>query len=904
MADNNESTMKWKVDVADLKAGMQDAKRAVSLANAEFKNATAGIGRWQTSITGVEAKIKQLNTTANSQKTVLQSLEKQYAIVSKEMGEDSAEAQRLAIQIQNQQAAVKRTESQIASYGDKLSELKAEQVAAQTPMAQLNKTIDKQQQQLEALKKQYANSIVGNNPKEAQKLASEIDKLSSELSENKGKLSEAEKAADALDNSLKDVDGGAKTASGGLSTMKVALGNLIADGIQRAVSAMKDFVAGTIEVGAAFDKSMSNVAALSGASADEIAMLRDTAKEYGASTQFSATQAADALGYMALAGWDANTSAGALGGVLNLAASANMDLAKASDMVTDYMSAFSLEAEKSGYFADVLAYAQSHANTTAEGLGEAFKNCAANMNAAGQDFETTTSLLSMMANQGFKGSEAGTALTAIMRDLTAKMSDGAIKIGETSVAVMDANGNYRDLTDILADVEAATNGMGDAERAAALSSTFTADSIKGVNLIMNAGVSEAADFEEQLRNSSGAAEEMAQIMNDNLSGDLTAMGSKLEGVQIALYEKFEPALRAGVDVLSGFIDGLNFLVDHSNEVIAALLAMAAAVGAYFAYTTIMKVMQEGWQALTIVTKAQAAAQAILNAVMSANPIGIVVAAIAALVAAFIYLWNTSEEFRAFWVSLWESIKIAVQPVIDAVVNWFVNAWASIQGAWGAAASWFSGIWESIKTAFSSVASWFGGIFSEAWNNIVNAFSGFVGFFQGLWNSISSTFSALGTNIGNAISGAVRAGINGVIGAIERTINSAIGLINGAIGLINKLPGVSVGTVSTLSLPRLARGAVLNSARAVIAGEDGAEAIVPLERNKQWIAKVAADMLQALNTESLKNSVAGAGIGGGLGGASIVQFNQNNYSPQALSRLDIYRDTKSLLFSAKVGLNHV
>lgn len=227
-------------------------------------------------------------------------------------------------------------------------------------------------------------------------------------------------------------------------------------------------------------------------------------------------------------------------------------------MVTDYMSAFGMSCEQSGYFADMLAYAQSNANTTAELLGESYKNCAANMAAAGQDVETTTSLLAMMANQGLKGSEAGTALAAVMRDLTAKMSDGAIKIGDTSVAVQDANGNYRDLTDILQDVESATNGMGDAEKAAALSSTFTADSIKGLNLILNAGVSNAADFENQLRNSGGTAENMANVMNDNLAGAMKSLQSRAETFGNAIYESFSVQLK---DAVNAAADALGSLTD-------------------------------------------------------------------------------------------------------------------------------------------------------------------------------------------------------------------------------------------------------------------------------------------------------------------------------------------------------
>lgn len=350
------------------------------------------------------------------------------------------------------------------------------------------------------------------------------------------------------------VNGLGKTAESGISK----LGNVVktaAVGIGGAMVAIGGYA---IKVGSDFESAMSNVAAISGATGDDLQMLKDTAKEMGATTQFSATEAANALSYMALAGWDANQSAAALPGVLNLAAASGMELASASDMVTDYMSAFGMSCEQSGYFADMLAYAQSNANTTAELLGESYKNCAANMAAAGQDVETTTSLLAMMANQGLKGSEAGTALAAVIRDLTAKMSDGAIKIGDTSVAVQDANGNYRDLTDILQDVESATNGMGDAEKAAALSSTFTADSIKGLNLILNAGVSNAADFENQLRNSGGTAENMANIMNDNLAGAMKSLQSRAEAFGIAIYESFSVQLK---DAVNAAADALGSLTD-------------------------------------------------------------------------------------------------------------------------------------------------------------------------------------------------------------------------------------------------------------------------------------------------------------------------------------------------------
>jgi len=364
-----------------------------------------------------------------------------------------------------------------------------------------------------------------------------------------------------------------------------ALGNLGAQALSSLTSAASNAIntlkSDVLSVGQTFEASMSNVGALMGIdkASDDFARLKQAAADAGATTQFSASEAADALGYMALAGWDASQATGALDGVLNLAAASGMDLAAASDMVTDYLSAFSMEAEDAAYFSDILAYAQANSSTSAEALGQAYKNCAANMNAAGQDIETTTSLLAMMANQGLKGSEAGTALTAIMRDMTAKMEDGCIAIGDTSVAVMDAEGNYRDLTDILLDVEAATDGMGDAERAMALSSTFTADSIKGMNLMLNAGVDAAQQFEEELRNSSGAAIEMAERMNDNLQGDMKIMRSEYEALCNAIYEGANGPLRdlaavVNKSVLPALLDLVNGVEGADKEVTDAIQELA------------------------------------------------------------------------------------------------------------------------------------------------------------------------------------------------------------------------------------------------------------------------------------------------------------------------------------------
>lgn len=397
--------------------------------------------------------------------------------------------------------------------------------------------------------------------------ADELTRAAEDAGESLGSLSEStESLGDSVDG-LSDGDGlgnlGESADEAGAS-MGEAEGkaNSLADSLKKlfavvsmaaVLSQVGKYASDAIDIGKDYTAMMSEVQALSGATGSDLALLQNTAREYGATTVFSATEAAEALKYMSLAGWDAQQSSSALGGVLNLAAASGMELGQASDMVTDYLSAFGMQAQDSAYFADMLAYAQANSNTSAAQLGEAYRNSAANLNAAGQDAETVTSMLEAMANQGYKGSEAGTALTAVMRDITNNMEDGAIKIGETSVAVSDAQGNFRDLTDILLDVEKATNGMGEADRAAALGATFTADSTKGLNLMLNEGVENIARYEEALRGSTGAAEDMADTMNDNLNGDMANMNSAFEEMELQTFEAMEEPMREGVQYLTNTI---------------------------------------------------------------------------------------------------------------------------------------------------------------------------------------------------------------------------------------------------------------------------------------------------------------------------------------------------------------
>lgn len=681
----------------------------------------------------------QLAAKISTQETVLKNLEQGYADYVVTGQEGTEEAEQLASTIQELSGELTENRGTLDAAEKAAHALSETMDDAGGEAETLRSTISKQEDTLQQLKQRYVDVATeqGETSDEARELARQIQDLSSELHENKTKLSDAEYAADKLDNSLEEVESSAKKADDGFTMFKATLANLAAEAITRAVDGIKNLAGNVIELGQNFTSTMSEVSAISGATGEDFEKLEACAREYGATTVFSASNAAEALKYMSLAGWDADQSTSALGGVLNLAAASGMELGAASDMVTDYLSAFAMEAGDAAYFADLLSYAQSHSNTTAEALGEAYKNCAANLNAAGQDVETVTSLLEGMANQGYKGSEAGTAMAAIMRDITNGMKDGAIKIGETSVAVMDAQGNFRDLTDILTEVEAATNGMGDAERAVALSSTFTADSTKGLNLILNEGMDKIAGYEEELRGASGSAEEMANIMNDNLSGDMAAMNSAFEELGLKIYDALESKLRAGVQfITNGVIPAIEWLGGHIPEVTIAVSGLGAVIAAMNWGTISSKI--------TMVKGALVKLAAALGGV--SLPAIALIAVITAVALAFTDLWKNNEEFRNKITAIWDGIKAKFDEFGQGIVDKLNALGFEFEDITEVMKAVWDGFCEVLAPIFEGVFQQISNILSAALDVLTGLFDIFAGIFTGdwdmVWQGVQEVFGAV------------------------------------------------------------------------------------------------------------------------------------------------------------------
>ena len=406
-----------------------------------------------------------------------------------------------------------------------------------------------------------------------------------------------------------------------------------------------------VKTAADFDTAMSKVAAVSGATGKDLDALRDKAREMGSKTKFSASEAAEAMNYMAMAGWKTEDMLSGIEGVMNLAAASGEDLATTSDIVTDALTAFGLSAKDSGHFADILAAASSNANTNVSMMGETFKYCAPIAGALGFSAEDTAEAIGLMANAGIKGSQAGTALRTIMNNLSGDVKICGSSIGEVTVATTNADGSMRDLSDILADCRTAFSGLSESEKAAAAESLVGKNAMSGFLALMNAGEADINKLSSAIDNCDGCAAGMAETMNDNLAGQLTILKSQLQELAISFGELLMPAIRTIVGWIQKFVDWLNSMDEGTRKVIVTIALVAAAIGPVL--IIVGKVISAIGTIMTIIPKlagvinAAKGVFAAFNAVCAANPYVLIIAAIVALVAAFIYLWNNCEEFRQF-----------------------------------------------------------------------------------------------------------------------------------------------------------------------------------------------------------------------------------------------------------------
>ena len=577
----------------------------------------------------------------------------------------------------------------------------------------------------------------------------QYDGLQREIAETEAKLKSLEEQANQSATALQNIAAkGEKLKTVGDNISNVGTKLLPVTG------AVVGLGTAAVKTAADFDTAMSKVSAVSGATGDELDALREKAREMGAKTKFSASEAAEAMNYMAMAGWKTEDMLSGIEGVMNLAAASGEDLATTSDIVTDALTAFGLSASDSGHFADILAAASSNANTNVSMMGETFKYCAPIAGALGFSAEDTAEAIGLMANAGIKGSQAGTALRTIMNNLTGDIQLSGQALGDVTIQTTNADGSMRDLSDILADCRVAFSQLSESEQAQAAESLVGKNAMSGFLALMNAGEADINKLSSAIDNCDGCAAGMAETMQDNLAGQLQILKSQLEELAISFGELLMPAIRTIVGWIQKFVDWLNSMNEGTKKVIVTIALVAAAVGPVL--IIVGKVISAIGTIMTIVPKlagvinATKGVFAAFNAVCAANPYVIIIAAIIALVAAFIYLWNNCEEFRQFWIDLWEGIKEIAVAVWEALKDFFVKAWEAIKNTaitvWNSIKEFFTGLWDGIKNIFNTVVN-------AIKNTVTTVFNAISTFFTTIWNTIKNTFTTVVTAISTFLTNA-------------------------------------------------------------------------------------------------------------------------------------------------------
>ena len=571
--------------------------------------------------------------------------------------------------------------------------------------------------------------------------------------------------------------------------------------IMPASMAVAGLGAAAVKTATDFDEGMSKVAAISGATGDDLDALRDKAREMGAKTKFSASEAADAMNYMAMAGWKTGDMLEGIEGIMNLAAASGEDLATTSDIVTDALTAFGLTAQDSGHFADILAAASSNANTNVAMMGETFKYCAPIAGALGFSAEDTAEAIGLMANAGIKSTQAGTALRTIMNNLSGEVKITGAALGEVTIATTNADGSMRDLSDILSDCRGAFSQLSESEQAAAAEALVGKNAMSGFLALMNAGegdiekLSSAIDScsdtfvktvdgaiipmsqsleegVEWIEEYNGVSEKMAAVMQDNLGGQLTILKSQIQELAISFGEMLMPAIRAIVSNIQAFVDKLNGMSESQRKAVLTIGLIIAALGPLLVIlgTVISKVgvamqgfvkLATGVKKLGVAVKAGTGIFGKLGAALGgiSAPVLAVIAVIAILVAAFKHLWDTNEEFRNAITAIWNGIVSKIQAFCQGIVD-RLNA---LGFEFGSIVDVLKSLWDGLCQFLAPVFEAAFSVVSTVLGSVLNVITGlldvFIGLFTGNWSQLWDGVKVIFSGVWDAITGLFDTALN-------------------------------------------------------------------------------------------------------------------------------------------------
>lgn len=630
------------------------------------------------------------------QQNSLEALEQKYGILTKQIDKQTEK-----IEVYQQAVTAWNQKQQTAA--DKVEELRTALAAAEKEMAAMKDSTDGNSDAIKAQEQiiQDLNSRLAlaeqSYDKATQKTTSyqtalnnaqaELVGMEKELTQTGKYLEEAEASTNNCAQSIDEY--GNKTREAATETSifaEVLKANLLSDVIRKGwkllAEGIRDAANAAVDVGSSFEESMSQVAATMGITTKEIhdgsaayTMLAEAAKDAGKTTIYSASQSAEALNYLALAGYDAEQSVATLPKTLDLAAAGGLDLAYATDLVTDSAAALCLRTDQLDSYIDQMARTSQRSNTSIAQLGEATLVCAGTVSLAGQSLGTMNAELGILANNGIKGAEGGTHLRNVILSLSAPTDTAAKAIQQLGLEISDSQGNMRDLNDILIDLNAAMEGMSSAEKTQLINQIFNKTDIAAVNALLKGTGEEFENLYREIANSDGAAKEMANTLNDNLKGKITILKSALEGLGISAYEIFDDtmkdavesatnavgrlqrsiesgsmrvsldrlstslaefvdgALAAGEDALPLLIDGLSWILDNADLIVSGIAGIAAANLQMKVVGPAIEAVTTAWNTYKSANETATVSQWLLNTAMSANPAGLLLGAITALTAA-------------------------------------------------------------------------------------------------------------------------------------------------------------------------------------------------------------------------------------------------------------------------------
>lgn len=950
---SKEVTTSFNVDITNLKKGIQEANRQIRLANAEFKAASSGMENWQKSTDGVSSKITQLDKVLNGQNKILDSYKQQLALIVEEQGENSKGADEMRIKIANQQAAVNKTAAELEKYKGILNDLEAEQKAAENSTEKqanayddLKAKISEQESTLESLKKEYANTVIeqGKNSEAADDFAKEIEELSVNLNKNKKALNDAENAADNLDKSFVDVDDSTKTADGSFTVLKGTLADLASKGIQKVVDGLINITKESYNAWQAFDEGFDTVIKKTGASGDAAEDLEDVYEKVSKNIVASYDDIGSAIG-------EVNTRFGITGNELEILSEKfikfaqlnDTDVSSSIDSVQSVMAAWGISAKDTGAVLDMLNKAGQDTGTSVDQISNSLVTNGAVLKEMGYSAEDAAFFL---ANLSKNGIDASSTMAGMKKALANATKEGK-PLSDALADVENSIKNAKNSTDAMS---IATEIFG-AKAAPALTTAIRDGRLSFDELGLSLDDFEG-NVEETFENTLDAPDKF-KLAIQNLQ---TEMGKAFND----FFVKYEPQINNALktfteDILPKIVNGIGWLIDNLPLISAAITGIVTAMIMFQAVSAIQGIIA-AWQAYKAATEGATVAQWLLNAAMEANPIGLLIAAITGLIAAFIYLWNNSEDFRNFWIGLWEKIKEAAIPVIEGLSVAFSAAWEAIKAIVHPWIDYFKATWESIKLIFGVVKDVLSGNFSDAWEKIKEIVSVWADYFRGIWENIKSVFTPVkqffvdlwngvktaaseawngiksvfepvaewfekkfkdawqkvkdvfstGGKIFDGIKDGIVSAFKTVVNAIIKGINKVIEIPFNALNkLLNKIRTVEVAGITPFAdmwkenpftvpqIPELEAGGVLKRGQVGLLEGNGAEAVIPLENNKRWINATAKALKGALASEGV--------IGTGSKVTNNYSFTQNNTSPKALSKLEIYRQTKNQLTLAKGGL---